>query len=50
MPRIAALYHIAFGYGIHVCLGAELARVELRSLFGKLVRRCGRGRGDATRA
>jgi cytochrome P450 len=31
--------HIAFGYGIHFCLGAQLARVELRSLFGTLVPR-----------
>ncbi len=33
--------HIAFGYGIHFCLGAQLARVELRSLFGKLIPRLG---------
>ncbi len=30
---------IAFGYGVHFCLGSHLARMELRSLFGHLVPR-----------
>jgi cytochrome P450 len=31
--------HISFGAGIHFCLGAPLARVELESSFGTLLRR-----------
>ncbi len=30
---------ISFGYGVHFCLGAQLARNELRSLFSHLVPR-----------
>lgn len=29
--------NIAFGYGVHFCLGAQLARNELRHLFGRIV-------------
>ena len=31
--------HIAFGWGAHFCLGASLARLELRVMFEELVRR-----------
>lgn len=31
--------HIAFGFGIHYCLGAPLARLEGRIAIGSLVRR-----------
>ena len=32
-------HHVAFGFGTHVCLGASLARLELRVLFDELLRR-----------
>src|SRR5690606_9053617 len=31
--------HIAFGYGVHHCLGAPVARLELQVVLGTLVRR-----------
>jgi cytochrome P450 len=31
--------HLAFGHGFHRCVGAELARLELRTAFPRLVRR-----------
>ena len=31
--------HVAFGYGAHVCIGANLARTELRTVFPLLFRR-----------
>ncbi len=35
----AAASHLAFGYGMHRCVGAELGRMELRSAIPALVRR-----------
>ena len=31
--------HIAFGFGVHFCLGAQLARIEMRTLYRKLIPR-----------
>ena len=32
-------HHVAFGFGTHFCLGASLARLEIRVLFEELLRR-----------
>lgn len=37
--RNADTQHLAFGYGLHRCVGAELARMELRVALTKLARR-----------
>jgi cytochrome P450 len=38
-PRRLSAPHYAFGHGFHRCIGAELARMELRSAYPALVRR-----------
>ena len=35
----SARTHLAFGYGVHQCLGQALARVELQAVFSKLFQR-----------
>lgn len=37
--RVPRSGHLAFGHGIHRCIGAELARMELRIVFPRLLRR-----------
>ena len=39
VTRKAAERQIAFGYGVHYCLGAHLARLEMATLFGHLLPR-----------
>jgi len=37
--RATTRSHLAFGHGLHRCVGAELARMELRTAYPALVRR-----------
>jgi hypothetical protein len=37
--RRDARHHVAFGFGVHQCLGQPLARMELQVVYGTLYRR-----------
>lgn len=39
VPQRPVTQHYAFGYGFHRCVGAELARMELRIAYPKLLQR-----------
>ncbi|MGZ3147220.1 cytochrome P450 [Lentzea chajnantorensis] len=39
LHRKEARSHLAFGFGIHQCIGANLARVELEVVYGTLLQR-----------
>ncbi|KOG17744.1 hypothetical protein ADK35_21255 [Streptomyces viridochromogenes] len=34
-----ARHHVAFGFGVHQCLGQPLARMELQVVYGTLYKR-----------
>jgi cytochrome P450 len=38
-PHRSPTSHLAFGHGVHRCIGAELARMELRAAYPALLRR-----------
>jgi len=42
--------HLAFGHGPHFCLGAHLARVQMRALFAEVLARMGRLEHDGAPA
>jgi cytochrome P450 family 144 len=39
LDRPAPRHHVAFGRGVHLCVGAPLARVEARVILGEVLRR-----------
>lgn len=38
-PKRTAIQHLAFGYGIHMCIGLHLARLEMNVVLEEMVKR-----------
>lgn len=38
-PKRSATQHLAFGYGIHMCIGLHLARLEMNVVLEEMVKR-----------
>jgi cytochrome P450 len=38
LDRVSTVQHVGFGHGIHVCLGAALARLEMRVSLEEIFR------------
>ena len=39
IDRVRPRHHVAFGFGVHQCLGQPLARVELQVVYSTLYKR-----------
>lgn len=37
-PRRGTIQHLAFGYGIHMCIGLHLARLEMKTVLEEMMR------------
>jgi cytochrome P450 len=50
LDRLAPRHHVGFGRGIHLCVGAPLARLEAQVVIGRILERTERFERDPERA